>query len=576
MPEFLDYISCPKDIKKIDSNDLPKLCLEIRELIVQVMSKNSGHLGASLGAVELAVGVHYVFDAQKDSIVWDVGHQAYAHKILTGRANLFSTIRQLGGLSGFPSRNESTYDDFGTGHSGTSISAVLGMALAKKIKGDYSTSIAIIGDGSLTGGMPFEALNQLSTEDVNVVVIINDNDMSIDPNVGGLQKHLNKIDSKNNLFTQLGFNYHGVYEGNDMVEVVEVLEDERLKKGVHIVHFRTKKGFGYRYSEDGNPTHWHAPGKFEIDSGLGSNSVSDQPKKYQDVVGEELTKHMESQGNSVVITPAMATGSGLKNIQKKFPNRFYDVGIAEQHAVTLSAGFATRGILPICVIYSTFLQRGYDQLIHDVALQNLKVVFLIDRAGLVGNDGATHHGQFDLAYLNCIPNITIYAPQNEAQLAQLIGQIDSLSEGPVAIRYPRGAGVLSSPEIVIKETPDYFLNGNNGRNLVVSIGAIGSNVSIDEGFDHLSLMKVSPIDYKTLSSLVNRYEKIVFIEDGVKKGGIAQSLISELMERGLKSSIKIIALPDEFIGHGSQQELYAKYLMDRNGIEESLNAFFSL
>lgn len=576
MTKLLDHIKCPKDIKQIAAADLSDLCKEIREMIVEVMSTNSGHLGASLGAVELAVGVHYVFDALQDNVVWDVGHQAYAHKILTGRKGLFHTIRQLNGISGFPSRTESTYDDFGTGHSSTSISAILGMAVAKKLKGDQSTNIAIIGDGSLTGGLSFEGLNHLATQKVNAIVIVNDNDMSIDPNVGGLQEHLNNIDPKHNYFTDLGLNYHGVYQGNDMNEVLNVLQNEELKSGVQVVHFRTKKGFGYKYSEDGNPTHWHAPGKFEVDSGEGESGNSEYPKKYQEIVGETLLSLMKQDEDVVVVTPAMATGSSLKEIESQFPDRFFDVGIAEQHAVTFSAGLATQGKKPVCVIYSTFLQRGYDQLIHDVALQNLPVSFLIDRAGLVGRDGATHHGVFDMAFLNAVPNMTLYAPQNEDQLAGLIRQTGSLSEGPVAIRYSRGKGILMSAVNENCTVEDQYLQTSGAsKNLIISIGAIGNQVPESEVYDILSLIKVKPIDFAKLRSVIAKYEKLVIVEDGVELGGIAQTITAALAKCDFQLPTDIIALPDEFITHGGQEELYARLGMDCESLKKRILQFFS-
>lgn len=576
MTKLLDHIKCPKDIKQIATTDLSELCKEIRAMIVDVMSTNSGHLGASLGAVELAVGVHYVFNALQDNVVWDVGHQAYAHKILTGRKDLFHTIRQLKGISGFPSRIESTYDDFGTGHSSTSVSAVLGMAVAKKLKGDHSTNIAIIGDGSLTGGLSFEGLNHLATQDVNAIVIINDNNMSIDPNVGGLQQHMNNIDPEHNYFTDLGLNYHGVYHGNNIDEVLNVLGNEELRSGVHVVHFRTKKGFGYKYSEDGNPTHWHAPGKFEVGSGVGALGNSEYPKKYQDVVGNTLLKMMANDEDIVVVTPAMATGSSLKEIEKQFPDRFFDVGIAEQHAVTFSAGLATQGKKPVCVIYSTFLQRGYDQLIHDVALQNLPVIFLIDRSGLVGRDGATHHGVFDMAFLNTVPNMTLYAPQNEDQLAGLIKMTGSLSEGPVAIRYPRGKGILERPvNDSLKIEASYLQSSTTSKNLVLTIGAIGNQVSDSEAYDVLSLIKVKPIDFAQLRSVIAKYDKLVIVEDGVELGGIAQTITAALAKCDFQLPTEIIALPDQFITHGGQGELYAMLGMGQESLKKRILAFFN-
>ncbi len=575
MVRQLSDIKSPADVKQFDENELPYLCKEIRAMIVDVMSTNSGHLGASLGAVELAVGIHYAFDISRDSLVWDVGHQAYAHKILTGRMEAFQSIRRFKGLSGFPSRKESGADHFGTGHSSTSISAVLGMAIARKLKGEVGTNVAVIGDGSLTGGMAFEGLNHLATEKVNAIIIVNDNDMSIDPNVGGLQKHLNSIDPDDNIFTHLGLNYHGVYNGNDMQEVVQVLKNDALKTGVHIVHFKTKKGFGYKYSEDGNPTHWHAPGKFEVGSGVGAPGSPNYPKKYQHIVGETLLGEMQKDEDIVVVSPAMATGSSLKEIERLFPERFFDVGIAEQHAVTFSAGLSTQGKKAVCVVYSTFLQRGYDQLIHDVALQNLPVTFLIDRAGLVGRDGATHHGMFDLAYLNAIPNMTLFAPQNENQLAALIRQTGELSAGPVAIRYPRGKGVLTEPVDVSFAHKDYdLISAGKSRNLVITIGAVGNKVTPGELYDVLSLIKVKPLNVERIKEIITNYEKLVFVEDGVANGGIAKTLASQFAELGVQLPFRIIAFPDNFIGHGGQNELYAAIEMDAANLNRRLHDFF--
>lgn len=575
MHQILDKIDGPEDLKKLSVSELPLLAQEVRSLIVEVMSTNSGHLGASLGAVELAIGVHYCFEAPLDSVVWDVGHQAYAHKILTDRKSSFGTVRQLDGISGFPSRRESKYDDFGTGHSSTSISAVLGMACAKKIEGDPSATLAIIGDGSLTGGMAFEGLNHLATESVNAIIIINDNNMSIDPNVGGLQHHLNTISPEHNIFTTLGLSYHGVFDGNNVHEVIDVLKNPKLKNGVHVIHFRTKKGFGYRYSEDGNPTHWHAPGKFEVGSGEGSRAEHPFPKKYQEIVGETLCEVLEDRKNAVVITPAMTSGSGLNEVRRMYPDRFFDVGIAEQHAVTFSAGLATKRILPYCVIYSTFLQRAYDQLIHDVALQNLKVVFLIDRAGLVGNDGATHHGAFDLVYLQTIPNLTLFAPADECQLKSLVLQSADELNGPVAIRYPRGRGVIDSACVDVTPLDDLHWRRKHERanKLVISIGAIGNLLTLNEEIDHLQLIKVKPVNINELMNICSAYDKIVWLEDGAKLGGVAESLTARMVELGSKNQFKILALPDQFISHGSQEELYESVGLGKKDVERLIANF---
>ena len=562
---ILSEIHTPSDLRQLDSVQLYQVCSELRARIIDVMSKNPGHLGASLGAVELATGIHYVFNTPIDKLVWDVGHQSYAHKILTGRNQDFDNIRQYHGISGFPKMEESEFDDFGTGHSSTSISAVLGMALANQIAHKNNLHIAVIGDGSLTGGMSFEALNHLATTQANVLVIINDNDMSIDPNVGGLQNHLNNIDSQSNIFTNLGLRYDGPFNGNDITEVVAQLSKQQDQNGPRVLHFKTRKGHGYNHSEKGNATHWHAPGKFSIETGQVLSGVNSYPKTYQHIVGQSLCELANQNKNVVVITPAMASGSKLKDFEVQFPDRFFDVGISEQHAVTLSAGFATQGILPFCVIYSTFLQRGYDQLIHDVALQNLKVVFLIDRAGLVGNDGATHQGAFDMAFLNCIPNITIYTPSDEEVLHQIINEIPAKIVGPVAIRYPRGMGV---------KMEEVSSNGNfqpikefakqSHKIAVISIGGITNNVEksvqllkLDNlDVNHFALHQVKPLPEKELHAIFSKYESIFIVEDGVQKGGIGEHIIAWAHSNKLTNKVKNLGFPDHFIEHGSPDQLY--------------------
>lgn len=559
---ILREVNFPKDVRSLDLAQLQLLCDEIRVRIIDVTSKKPGHLGASLGAVELAVGIHKTFNTPEDKLIWDVGHQSYAHKILTGRNDLFDEIRQHNGISGFPKITESPFDSFGTGHSSTSISAALGMAIANQKSRPKQTHIAVIGDGSLTGGMAFEALNHLSTTNANVLVIINDNDMSIDPNVGGLQKHLNSINQDQNIFTDIGLKYFGPFEGNKIDAVVKELALQKNIDGPRVIHFKTQKGFGYNHSQQGNATHWHAPGKFAIETGQGEKGASDYPKTYQHIVGESLCKLANSNEDIYVITPAMASGSKLKEFEKSFPNRFFDVGIAEQHAVTFSAGIATQGKLPFCVVYSTFLQRGYDQLIHDVALQNLKVVFLIDRSGLVGNDGGTHHGVFDLAFLNCIPNMTLLAPANEEELSNIIAGIPSTIQGPIAIRYPRGKGTKTEAIRgvktfeIIKE-----IEKSGSDKTVISIGGICDNVTqalskSDQKIDHYALQQVKPLPVELLKDIFRNNTKIYLIEDGVKAGGISQSILSWANENNLSNKIKILALPDQFIEHGSQEELY--------------------
>lgn len=574
---ILAEVKLPKDIRSLDPAQLQQLCNEIRFRIIDVTSKNPGHLGASLGAVELAVGIHKTFNTPEDKLIWDVGHQSYAHKILTGRNKQFDDIRQYKGISGFPKMSESEYDNFGTGHSSTSISAALGMAIANQQSHPHQTHIAVIGDGSLTGGMAFEALNHLATTQANVLVIINDNDMSIDPNVGGLQNHLNNIDPAQNIFTDLGLNYAGPFEGNQIESVVTNLAAQKNINGPRIIHFKTQKGYGYDHSQQGNATHWHAPGKFAIETGQGQVGESDYPKTYQHIVGETLCNLAAINNDIYVITPAMASGSKLKTFEKKFSDRFFDVGIAEQHAVTFSAGIATQGKLPFCVIYSTFLQRGYDQLIHDVALQNLKVVFLIDRAGLVGNDGGTHHGTFDLAFLNCIPNMTIFTPSDEEELANIIATIPEKIEGPVAIRYPRGKGY----KMTAIQTDETYLDvkplKKGHTKTVLSIGGICNTVSnaltlTTEKIAHYALQQVKPLPSQALKEIFNEFDEIYIVEDGVKTGGISMNILSWANDNELPNKIKILALPDQFVGHGSPEELYNEIGLSSEKIKDWLTS----
>jgi 1-deoxy-D-xylulose-5-phosphate synthase len=540
------------------------------------MSINPGHLGASLGAVELAVGIHSIFNTPEDKLIWDVGHQSYAHKILTGRNKDFDQIRQFKGNSGFPKMTESKFDDFGTGHSSTSISAILGMAIADQLNQKKNLHIAVIGDGSLTGGMAFEALNHLATTSANVMVVVNDNDMSIDANVGGLQQHFNNIDPTNNIFTNLGLKYFGPFEGNNIEEVCAQFTLQKEVFGPRIVHFKTKKGYGYEHAAIGNATHWHAPGKFEIETGQGTSGESGFPKTYQHIVGNVLCELGAKHKEVVVITPAMASGSKLKAFEELYPDRFFDVGIAEQHAVTFSAGLATQGKLPFCVIYSTFLQRGYDQLIHDVALQNLKVVFLIDRAGLVGNDGATHHGVFDLAFLNCVPNLTIYTPCDEGELYRLIQALPNKINGPIAIRYPRGKGVNLDAPFLNKDFTSLENIQPSGEILILSIGTItnATKHAIDllnqeiNPIAHIGLQQVKPLPKAELLAFFKGKSHVFIVEDGCKSGGIGESIISWSSEENLESKFHLLAIPDIFIEHGSQEELYESIGMSPTAIAE--------
>lgn len=450
--KYLLQIDRPKDLREnFTLQDLPTIAQELREYLIDVVSEiGNSHFSSSLGVVELTVALHYVFDTPYDQLVWDVGHQAYGHKVLTGRRALFRTNRTLNGISGFPLREESEYDAFGVGHASTAISAIVGMAIANRYKGENNRHhIAVVGDGALTGGMAFEGLNHAGTiEDANILIVLNDNCMAIDPNVGALKEYLlnvtkGTIAPENNLFESLNFQYFGPVDGHDVVTLAQKLEEIKNIPGPKVLHCVTVKGKGYKYSEEGNPPQWHAPGVFNKQTGeIAKTELPESTPKYQDVFGHSLVELAEKNSSIIGITPAMPTGSSLNIMMQAMPNRAFDVGIAEQHAVTFSAGLSTQGMTPFCVIYSTFLQRAYDQVIHDVALQNLNVVFCLDRGGLVGADGATHHGAYDLAYLRCIPNMVVAAPMNESELRNMMFTAQLPNQGPFSIRYPRGNGVL--------------------------------------------------------------------------------------------------------------------------------------
>ena len=581
LEQILADINFPKDLKRLSLEELNLLCNDVRETIIQVLSENPGHFSSSLGSVELAVGIHYVFSTPEDKLIWDVGHQAYAHKILTGRQARFNSIRQKGGLSGFPKMSESEFDSFGTGHSSTSLSAILGMATAAKLDNKISQHIAVIGDGALTGGMAFEALNNAAASGANVLIIINDNNMSIDENVGALQDHLNTVSTNEiTLFENLNIPFYGIVNGNDIHEVIAALEEQKEIFGVRVLHCKTIKGYGYFPAEIGNATTWHAPGKFDAESGKREGSSSAYPKKYQTIFGETLVELAKENNNVVAITPAMLSGSSLKAMKKIYPERVFDVGIAEQHAVTFSAGLAANGKTPYCVIYSSFLQRGYDQLIHDVALQNLPVIFCIDRAGLVGSDGATHHGAFDIAFLRCIPNLTILSPINEQELANMLYTAQSWKSGPIAIRYPRGKGVILSAiqkpyKLEIGKANVLTTGGNIA---VLSIGAIGNEVSkalsmlAEEAIyvSHYDMRSVKPLDKELLTTIFNDYSSIITIEDGVISGGFGSAILEFKNQYELTSSIEILGLPDHFIEHGTQKELYQELGLDSSGIYKTI------
>lgn len=621
---LLDAINKPSDLKKLKKNQLPALCKELRNYIIDVVSENGGHFGASLGVVELTVALHYVFNTPVDQIVWDVGHQAYGHKILTGRRNVFPTNRKYKGLSGFPKRTESEYDTFGVGHSSTSISAMVGMAIANKYKQDDRQHIAVIGDGAMTGGMAFEGLNHAGVSDTNLLVILNDNDMSIDPNVGALKKYLaeftatkafnkfrdevwkatgelsklgpnftrmaSKIEhavkgmvmKDSNLFESFNMRYFGPTDGHNVLLLVEMLEDLKTVNGPKLFHIKTIKGKGYKLAEEDQTT-WHAPGLFDKVTGKRrKGSSTPMAPKYQDVFGHTIIELAKKNDKIIGVTPAMPSGSSLKYMMAEMPDRAFDVGIAEQHAVTFSAGLATQGLRPFCNIYSTFMQRAYDQVIHDVAIQNLDVIFCLDRAGLAGADGPTHHGAFDIAYFRCIPNMVVSAPMNEEQLRNLLytAQLDS-TKGPFSIRYPRGCGVM--PEW---KTPMEEIKIGTGRTIqqgediaILTIGHPG-NFAVEackklqsEGLQpgHYDMRFVKPLDEKLLHAIVNKYDKIITVEDGCIMGGFGSAVLEFLADNNYNHiQVKRLGIPDRFIEHGSQQELWHECNYDAQAIVEAV------
>ena len=568
MDKLLDTIYSLKDLRRFDIEQLPQLAKELREFIINIVSTKEGHLGASLGVVELTIALHYVFDTPNDKLIWDVGHQAYGHKILTGRKSIFETNRQLGGISGFPKRSESEYDPFGTGHSSTSISAILGMAIASKLKGKNRHHIAVIGDASIASGMAFEALNHLGETQANVLVILNDNAIGIDPSVGALKKYLTNVKKgtakEENIFECLNLNYSGPINGHDFEALIIELQRQKSLKGPRLLHVITTKGKGLQQAEEDQVT-YHAPGKFNAETGERIKKTAEKlPPKFQDVFGHTLVELAQKNKKIVGITPAMPTGSSLKYIMEAFPDRAFDVGIAEQHAVTLAAGMAAEGLIPFCNIYSTFLQRGYDQVIHDVALQNLPVIFCLDRAGLVGQDGPTHHGVFDLAYLRCIPNMAIFSPMDEMELRNIMFTAQKGLAHPIAIRYPRGRGVTidwEKPfETIIIGTGTCLKKGK--KIAVLSIGPIGNTIakaisSIDknEEIGHYDMRFVKPLDTKLLEQIFDSYEHIITIEDGAKIGGFGSAVLEYANEKGHKTPIKVFGIKDEFIEHGPIEAL---------------------
>ena len=585
---LLSSINSPSDLRQLDHHQLPQLAEELRDFIIDVVSVKEGHLGASLGVVELTIALHYVFDTPNDCLIWDVGHQAYGHKILTGRRDNFHTNRQLHGISGFPKRSESAYDAFGVGHSSTSISAALGMAIAANLKGDAERQhIAVIGDASIASGMAFEGLNHAGVTDANLLVVLNDNAIGIDPSVGALKNYLTAVKEgknprQNNMIKSLNFDYSGPIDGHDIQAVIQELERLKKVKGPKFLHIITTKGKGLQQAEE-NQVQYHAPGKFDANTGdIIPNSSGNLPPKYQDVFGETILDLAQKNDKIIGITPAMPTGSSLKLMMDVFPNRAFDVGIAEQHAVTLAAGMATQGMVVFCNIYSTFLQRAYDQVIHDVALQNLPVIFCLDRAGLVGEDGATHHGVFDLAYLRCIPNLIVYSPRDEMALQNILYSAQLGLEHPIAIRYPRGRGqnihwkspyqkiVFGKGQCIKEGTQIAVLsNGTLGNNITQAL----DNLKNPRTIAHYDFPFVKPLDETLLHSIFSKYEMVITIEDGVITGGFGSAILEFAAANNYHTKIHLLGMPDEFIEQGTILELQQYCKIDVLSIEKMFKEY---
>ena len=589
LESLLHHISAPRDLKKLRPEQLPRLAQELRNFIIDIVAVKEGHLGASLGVVELTIALHYVFNTPDDKLIWDVGHQAYGHKILTGRKAIFETNRQLGGISGFPKRAESDYDAFGTGHSSTSISAIMGMAIASRLKEDrYRQHIAVIGDASIASGMAFEALNHLGSTDTNVLVVLNDNAIGIDPSVGALKKYLTNVKKgtakEENIFECLNLNYTGPIDGHDLAVLLKELERLKTVTGPKLLHVITVKGKGLQMAEEDQIT-YHAPGRFDSRTGERETSTDTElPAKYQDVFGHTLVELARKNPKITGITPAMPTGSSLKYMIAEFPDRAFDVGIAEQHAVTLAAGMAAEGLVPFCNIYSTFIQRAYDQVIHDVALQNLPVILCLDRAGLVGQDGATHHGVFDIAFLRCIPNLIIFSPMNETELRHIMYTAQLGLPHPIAIRYPRGRGVLRE-----WQAPFEAIEIGSSRTLregatlaVLSVGPIGNTVlevlnTLDSKglskpgvIGHYDMRFVKPLDTARLSGIFKQYDSILTVEDGSKAGGFGSAVLEVARQSGFTGDLQILGISDTFLEHGTQEELQRLAKIDHQSIARSI------
>ena len=625
--KLLAGIQTPADLKKISEDQLPELCKELRQYIIDIVSVKGGHFGASLGVVELTVALHYVYNTPYDQLIWDVGHQAYGHKILTGRQSVFPTNRIYGGISGFPKRKESEYDAFGVGHSSTSISAAVGMAAAARYKKEKDRKIvAVIGDGAMTAGMAFEGMNHAGFINSDILVVLNDNCMSIDPNVGALNQYLTDITTshsynkmkddvwkllgkiskfgpnaqevaskvenaikstllnQSNLFESLKFRYFGPVDGHDVIRMRKVLADLKDIPGPKILHCLTQKGKGFKFSEEGDQTVWHSPGLFDKHTGQLIKVVPTTPQapKFQDVFGNTLVELAEQNPKIMGVTPAMPSGSSMNIMMKAMPDRAFDVGIAEQHAVTFSAGLATQGLVPFCNIYSSFMQRAYDQVIHDVALQNLHVVFCLDRGGLSGADGPTHHGAYDLAFFRCIPNMVVAAPMDEEELRNMMftAQLDENS-GPFSIRYPRGTGVMPDWKRPFKEikigTGRCVTEGHELA--ILSIGAIGNQAVKavthfeKEGISiaHYDMRFAKPLDANLLHEIFNKFSKIITVEDGCLVGGMGSAILEFMADNQYNAHVIRLGIPDRLVEHGEQSELYAECGYDAKAIISTIN-----
>ncbi len=588
MKNLLSKINNPTDLRKLSENQLPQLAKELRDFIIDIVSKKEGHLGASLGVVELTIALHYVFDTPEDVLVWDVGHQAYGHKILTERRVVFHTNRELNGISGFPKRSESIYDSFGVGHSSTSISAALGMALASQLKGEINKQhIAVIGDASIASGMAFEGLNHAGVTDANLLVILNDNAIGIDPSIGALKNYLTAVKEgknpkQNNIIKSLNFDYSGPIDGHDLPKLISELERLKSVKGPKFLHVITTKGKGLQLAEE-DQVKYHAPGKFDAQTGkIHPKEEAHLPPKFQDVFGHTLVELAKQNEKIIGITPAMPSGSSMKYMMEAFPKRAFDVGIAEQHAVTLAAGMATQGMVVFCNIYSTFMQRAYDQVIHDVALQNLSVIFCLDRAGLVGEDGATHHGVFDIAYLNCIPNLIIAAPKDEMELRNMMFTASKGLNYPIAIRYPRGRGEnVNWQNSFEKIEIGKIINLKKGTKVAIfSTGTIGNNVtkainSIENSdiFSHYHFPFIKPLDINAIEKIISEYNQIITIEDGVITGGFGEQINTIIATKKLNKAIVNLGILNTFIEQGTVFELQQICKIDVQSLINLFNTF---